>query len=519
MKDIKELIEVAFSKRVGKIETFQEDREQANNTLFYKFYKGILEGEIKTDEDAARILYDKNKSDVSYKVLKNRFKERLYNTIIFTQPKDKSAKSFHYNLYYCYKHYVISRLLFIINMRESGIRLMTKLLTRAIPYQIFDIIFQSAIMLRRQCMLEGDLDGFKYYNELYKTTNKKIVAETTAEELYNEIIINFSKSVTYGHELIETAGKYLKEVNRLKNKYDTFNLQFYNFSLNNIYCQLSMEYSGALQACKEYENYLLSHAAFYTRGRHAAVLTNRMYCLLHMKDYIEGEKCANQALTFFSESGANWFVFQELHFRLMLNTGNLDKAVAIYTEVVNSPRFNNILATQQESWKVFSGYLWFLLRFENKDTLLAALFKTGSSFNISKLVNDIPIHQKDKKGYNVAVLILQVLIHLEKRDFVKLIERTDALKNYTYKNLQKDDAGRSHVFIKMLLALEHAQFNPALASKKCKELLLKLKAEAVNYSTTQTRLEIIPYEELWDMILIMLEKKKAREDVFTLELI
>ena len=49
MKDLKELIEVAFSKRIGKIETFNEEREEAQGTLFYKFYKGVLDGQIKTE--------------------------------------------------------------------------------------------------------------------------------------------------------------------------------------------------------------------------------------------------------------------------------------------------------------------------------------------------------------------------------------------------------------------------------------------------------------------------------------
>ena len=518
MKDLKELIEVAFSKRIGKIETFNEEREEAQGTLFYKFYKGVLDGQIKTDEDAAHILYNKKKTDISYKVLKLRLKERLYNTIIFTEPRDKSAKSFHYNLYYCYKHYVISRLLLIINLRDAGKRLMSKVVNRAIPYQIFDIVLQAAITLRRQCMLEGDIEGFKYYNELFKSANEKVVAEATAEELYNEVAINFSKSVVYKPELVDTVRTYLNKVKRLKSKYNTFYLEYYNFNLNNIYCQLSREYSGALLACSEYEEYLTEHTAFYSQGRHAAILTNKMNCLLHLKQYKEGAKCAEEALQLFSGNGANWFVFQELHFRLMFSTRNLDKAVAIYAEVVNNPRFGQILPAQQETWKVFSGYLWFMLRYENKDKLLAALFKTETGFNISKLVNDIPIHQKDKKGYNVAVLILQVLILLEKRDFTKLIGRTDALKNYTYKNLQMDDAERSHYFIKMLLALENAQFEVPLAKRKTKGALEKLKAKAVNYSTTQTRLEILPYEELWDIILDMLEKKQARKDVFTIKL-
>ncbi|MGZ5304496.1 MAG: hypothetical protein ACXWDO_10320, partial [Bacteroidia bacterium] len=183
---------------------------------------------------------------------------------------------------------------------------------------------------------------------------------------------------------------------------------------------------------------------------------------------------------------------------------DLLKATDLYIEVVTHSRFEYTRPQQQELWKIFGGYLWFTATSEQNDVCINKLTSRKQLFRFSKLLNEIPHFAQDKKGMNVAVLILQILLLLQKKEYVAIISRTEALKSYIYRNLDKD-AHRSHVFIKMLLAMEKSQFEANKTTQKTKSLLEKLKQVDLSYTATQARMEIIPYEQLWQSALNLLK--------------
>jgi tetratricopeptide (TPR) repeat protein len=233
-------------------------------------------------------------------------------------------------------------------------------------------------------------------------------------------------------------------------------------------------------------------------------------CYLHLGNYKKGIECAKQAQPLYAEGSENWFILQELYFLLLFNSNDLYGATEIFCNVIRHPRINYTRAIQQELWKVIGGYLWFMINYFKDDQCLKLLTQQKQIFRFSKLLNEIPLFSRDKKGMNVAVLILQILLLLEKREYVKVISRMEALKSYTYRNLGKDDAYRSHYFIKMLLAMEKAQFEPAKTEVKTRDLLDKLRRGDLNYTSTQTRMEIISYERLWNIALDMIKDEAPK---------
>jgi hypothetical protein len=194
----------------------------------------------------------------------------------------------------------------------------------------------------------------------------------------------------------------------------------------------------------------------------------------------------------------------ELYFLLLLNNGDLKGATELYLSVVNHNRFTYTRPQQQELWKVFGGYLYFLLLYHEEDELMELLNSRKERFRFSTLINDIPIFARDNQVMNVAVLILQILLFLQTGDYPKIISRTEALKSYIYRNLDKD-SHRSHYFIKMLLALEKAQFDADKIKQRTHKNLAKLSEENLDYTATQARMEILPYEKLWSITLDIVE--------------
>lgn len=507
MEDIIELVKEVFVKRIPRIELLQDDAK-SRKTLYYKIFEGIKEGRVTSDADLEQAFYNENADNYKFRKLKSRFKERLYTTILFVQPRQTSPKSYLHNVYHCYKNQVIAKLLITIGAQKAGENLMKKVLAKAMPLQLFDVIQQCALALRKSSLYTGDNQNLNLYNKLFLEANNKLLAENRAEELYFSIIINFSNSLSAKPDLVSEIKTNIDEIAELKKNHDTYLLTTYYYKLQIVYYQFTFEYQKALQVCDELEALQLKEELFYTKSQHANTLVVKLDCCVQAHDYVSGAKCAEKALSLYPEGVENWFILLELYFLLSLNTNNIEKALNIYLQTTEHPRFGSLQANRREVWGIYGGYLSFLLHYRaDYKELLKQLTKLKPEFRFSKLINEVPIYAKDKKGLNVAVLILQILILLQNKNYIQITKRTEALYQYTYRNLNKDDAYRSHYFIKMLIAMEKSSFNFEDTVRKTDKYLAKLRMENVQYSPTQSRMEIIPYEDLWKIILELLKRK------------
>lgn len=503
MKSLQELVKFVSQNRLDVTSTFPVYNKNEKNSKYKRFVTGILDGEFSTDDEAAQYLYSASTEAVKYRVLKNRLRERLHNNVLFFYSGKRSGATTAINTT-LYRQLIIAKLLLSAGVRKAGYELMDKILTKAEKYQAYDIVQQCALHFRRYSMMQGDTKSFERYNSLFQQSHNILWDEAKAEELYSRVMIHFNESFAQGKELVEQAKTSADELLKLRKRQPTFLINYYTNSVQSTYYYLIKDYEKAIVACNEYEKYLQENPTFYTAQRHAVILSEKAGYYLHIHDFEKGIISAKQALKLYKEGSINWFLLLELYFLLLLNQGDLVKATDLYIEVVTHDRFEYIRPQQQELWKIFGGYLWFTATSQQNDHCISKLTSRKQFFRFSKLLNEIPHFAQDKKGMNVAVLILQILLLLQKKEYVAIISRTEALKSYIYRNLDKD-AHRSHVFIKMLLTMEKSQFDATKTAQKTKNLLDKLKQVDLSYTATQARMEIIPYEQLWQTTLSLLK--------------
>ena len=507
LKELKELVDFTLSDRLSKIETLSGINEDGG-TIMYKFYEAIAFEKVNNDAEAKRYLYGKNDNGTKYNMLKQRLLERLYTTLLFIEPKKRSTKSYVHNLYFCYKHLIVAKLMLAISAIKIGTRMLEKVYHKSIEYEIFDIALHSSLSLRRQYMLVGDQKKFTLYNSNYRKAINILNAEARVEELYYTIMIRFSKTLATQPEWAQEAKKYIIEIERLMQNFDSFLIHQNFFNVKVLYLEFISDYKTALKECDDFEKYLVSKEKFNTPARLGTIWWRRADFYLNLKEYESGMEAARKALPFYSKGTTNWFSVQEIHFLLSLNMLNLDNAVSVYREVTEQSGFNSIRPRQLEVWKIFEGYLWFLLKYTNSTALLKEVFPDGDNFRLGRMLNEVPIYSKDKKGVNIALLILQVLINIQREEFSQIITRTEALRYYIYKNLQREEAARSQSFIKMILAMERASFDPTVTKAKAAKHFARLHSNQIDYKQTASQIEILSYERVWDIMLDMLEQRK-----------
>ena len=509
MDELKDLIRIAFSDRIKKIEIINSE-DVNKKSQFFKLADGIHKGKFKSDEEASKAILDKPASNSAYKMLKKRLKERLYNTLLFIQAKNVSTNSLSHQLFECYRQATVAKMLLSIGVIKAGTRITTKVMAKAQELELFDIVQQTAIMLRRQTIQSGDFVRFEEFNAIFKEANKKILAEAKAEHMNYDILINFSQSLIPQAQIKERLEKYKLKINKLREKYPTFQINYYFYYISIVYHQLRREYNEALVMSTEFENYFINSGIFYNPVRHANILIVKLDASLLAKNYQLGHESAQKAQEFFPKGHINWFKLQEYYFLLCLNTAKLDEAVKAYTDVNSDSLFNSIEDNQKELWRVYGGYLRFVITYMDRESKYPQLFGEGHSFRMSSLMNDIPHYSKDTKGIRVAVLILQILFFIQQGEFVKITNRIETLRLYLYRYLSKEEAYRSHYFIKMLIITERYNFEPVKSREVAAKYLWKLMEGNMQYTPTQTQIEIIPYEDLWAIAMNMLTKPKNK---------
>ncbi|HNT22704.1 MAG TPA: hypothetical protein PKL70_19865, partial [Saprospiraceae bacterium] len=116
-----------------------------------------------------------------------------------------------------------------------------------------------------------------------------------------------------------------------------------------------------------------------------------------------------------------------------------------------------------------------------------------------------PEYSKDKQGVNIPIILIQILFFLADHKHHLIIDRMDSLKLYAYRYLKKDENFRSQCFIRMLGEMVRAGFKRQGTLFRTKALTDKLKLVPIDTYPATAENEIIPYEDLWEMVVGLLK--------------
>lgn len=507
MRNLIEISKIVTKKRISKIEIFDKSLLNKKDSKFNEFYDGLINEQFTTDEEAASFLYGTTPLDDKYRQLKSRFTKRLLNTLFFLDANDPSFSNYHSAYYTCNKNWALIRILLSSGARNSAVKLAAKTLTVAQQYRFSDIILNCTRILMSNSSLTGNEKEYDSYSEITKKAFRDLEAEMQAEEMYQRLSINFASSATAKVELSQKAEEYVSEVNKLCESSDSYNIHYMKYQIWILASQIRGDYIETIRACEEAEKYIRDNPPFYQKMKLAQTALNKISCYLQLRDYENGRKNAEKCLELFSEGSNNWFIFLEYYFLLAMHTENYINAAGIYLKVVNHPRFSYTNDDHQEKWKIFEAYLNYIFETENLNKDLLSSEGSKRKFRLLKFLNEVPNFTKDKRGYNVAILVIQILYMLEKGDYAGIINRSEALNVYCSRYLRKDESYRSSCFLKMLLTMEKEDFR----YERTKQMALKYYRKMTEGDPTGINKvyewEIIPYETLWEKVLNRLKHR------------
>ncbi len=505
MKNLIEISEIVTKKRISKIEIFDKSLLNKKESKFNEFYEGLVNNEFTSDEEAAQFLYETTPLDDKYRQLKSRFSKRLMNTLFFLDANDPSFSNYHRAYYTCNKNWALIRILLSSGARNAATKLANKTLHVAQNYKFTDIILNCARILMTNSSLSGKVKEYDEFAAIANKAQEELGHEMKSEEMYQRLTLGLTTSATVDEERASLAEEYLNKVKELCETSDSYILHFNMYQIWILMLQFKGDYRGTIEACEKAEQFLEDNEPFRQEVKQASLAFTKINCYLQLRDYDNGRTNADRCLELFSEGSNNWFVFLEVYFLLAMHTENYINAAGIYLKVINHPRFAYTAPERQEKWKIFEAYIYYIFETEGLDRDL--LTENGKrKFRLLKFLNEVPHFSKDKKGFNVAILVLQVLYMLEKGDYTGIINRSEALNVYCSRYLRKDDSFRNSCFLKMLLTMEKEDFKLERTRQMAMKYLRKM-TDTDNQDNIVHEWEIIPYETLWEKVLNRLANK------------
>lgn len=313
----------------------------------------------------------------------------------------------------------------------------------------------------------------------------------------------FAKTSAESPEVVSIVEKFVSDLDSITPKPDSFYYKLFYFRVKIYALQIKQQYLEMIKVCDEGEQLFLSSPILSSKIRLGEFVVYKLYGYLLLKQFSDGEREAKRANELFASGGNAWFSFMEYYFLLGMHTEHFVDAQKIYTEVSTNPRFGFQIENMKEKWRIYEAYLYFALIANHSLTN-----EEKHKFDLKRFIKDVPTYKKDKRGFNVSILILQIIVLLEQNNFDGIISRMDALRTYRQRYLGSTTNKQSALFFKMLMVMEKSFFTYEETKTKAQKYYDKMLEIGSNSDETQEGLQILPFEWLWNQILDMLKEKE-----------
>ena len=476
------------------------------NTNFSEYFWGISEGEFPTDEQAARAIYGKEKQSPAFQKFRKDFKKKLINHLFFLNFDGQKISDRQKAYFSCYKDYAAMKILLGQNAWNAAVDLCFKILKKARKFEFTDLVVDVTKTLRLYYSTrEGNLKKYEKYHAEYLQYKEVLAVEEMAEELYTDLVVRYVKSKSKEHEAQEKAHFYHKKLKKYLSSCSSYWCQLCGYLIELASYSITADYEKVNQVCdraisffeaKDYQANVALQVFYY----------HKIVTKTQQKDYESGKTTAERGLNLVDEGSSNWFLYQEWFFLLSMHTGNYAMAFKIYFTVVKHKRYKFQPAPNKEFWNIYEAFLYFLFligKLEGEEE--KAVFE---KFRYAKFLNNTPIFSSDKRGMNIPILIAQTIILIARQEFSKAMDKIASLQRYTSRYLTHNDAFRSNCFIKMLVQIPISSFHPVAVERKAKKYVEKLHSEPMEIAEQAREVEIIPYEDLWSIIVDLLGKQQ-----------
>ncbi|MCI1189945.1 hypothetical protein MON38_21180 [Hymenobacter sp. DH14] len=376
-------------------------------------------------------------------------------------------------------------------------RLLLRCLRLAETGEFTQYVVQTARMLRN---LYGEQRKPAPYKKVTKTLLKaqqQLAWEDEAEQLQADMQLAVTSTVAARRNLLAAMPGHLAQLEGLYKRGRSFGTYNALYRARITYEELRGNFKELIRVVAAAERHLqegkLNPRRFDLRFNHFMTI----YAYLRSRQPVRGLLLAERYIRDFHPSSNNWFYFQEHHVLLAMHAGRYELAQQVLDAVAKNPAIVGQREAAMQRWDLYRSYLNFVLP--------TARVLSARQRQVAQQMLLLPEYSRDKRGHNVAILVLQLLHYLRERNLELVLLRLERLRKYQQRHLTEATTLRSRLFLRLLQVIVDKNFEPKKAAERGQKLLQHLR-DTPPPGEAFAEVEIIPYENLWEIVLGLLRE-------------
>lgn len=503
MEELKELIKIVSKVKVQQIEIIGHDASN-KSVKSQALYDGIASSQFDTDEEAALAIYGPNYKKDTYRKLKKHLENKLLNTLFFIDVSEEDESTFIQNYRQACKLLVYARLIRTTPFRVLGNRLFKKTLKIGLEFGFSDIIIEASTFLKNYAMSYlRDYKKADYYGKILKRYYKIKGFEIFSQDACFYLERKLTVKTVISKEILEELNKRSRHLQRIIQNYHSSELLTNASSVILNTHQLNQEYDKQLKEGINLIRFLKQNPCYARPRLIRNIYISNMEAALILKNFKVGKEMASLFFHSYRQESLDKYSAKEIYILICLHTKHWNEAYQFYYTNIDSKYLKKLDSKKEERFNIIRAYLYFLYLIKK----IIVNETPKKQFRLHKFLNEVPHYSQDKRGINIPILVVQILILLAQNKKVAILDKQEALQQYSWRYLRNDQTLRSNCFIKMLGCMTKSNFHKNATIRTSKKYYEKLIANpARNYLNAHFR-EIIPYEDQWELILELLENK------------
>jgi hypothetical protein len=247
--------------------------------------------------------------------------------------------------------------------------------------------------------------------------------EQEAEMLFFDVQLGAEEAVAKRYEITSKLPAYLERLEELYRLAPTFGTFIALYRVRLAYAGLTGRYQDIIheteRATAMLEAGTLNVRRFDQRFNHFM----NVYAHLRGRRPQEGLKLAEAFAETIHPTSSNWFYFYEHYLLLALHAGEYEQAQRLLQVAHKNPSYSRLRPAALERWELLEAYIELALPIEQ-----VSLKRRNQLAVFAALT--VPEYSRDKRGYNVAILVFQLVHYLQQRLLEPVLVRLERLRKY-----------------------------------------------------------------------------------------
>jgi hypothetical protein len=488
MKEIKNILDFVTSVHGSDPAILHKIIEKDAGQKMFRLADGLHHNQFENDEQAMISLYGSSKKNDGYRQLKSRLKDRLTDLIFLRDTTRQVKFPYDRSLLQAQRNIYAAQILIMRDHRDAALTLLKPAFQSAVNFNHTHLAVHACKLLCIHFAFAGNKKEWNYYSAFLQNLIKLNDAETEIEMLNNRAIVHIVHLTEYTSIERKLLSDNYAKAKKIYAQHQSHFIAVHYFRMAIHYFHGLHQFKKVIELCRECTTYLEANPKFYQRTRAGEFALIELESCLLLREFNRGRECVDRLKRHFVPYTSPWFVFYEHYFLLAMRTGNYLEALEIFYTVI--PRSRKLTMIQQERWRIYEAYLNFAL----PDSL------PKKQFNLFRFLNDVPLTSHDKAGYNFSILVAQIILLININDVNRLRDLEYSFRQYLHRYIKERKHPRHYYFGRMLWMLFRNNSLTTAMNDKIQPYKQKLNGQK-NKVHILEETEVIPYEDLWKMLM------------------